>query len=97
MAHGLDVVQPDGALRLDLDAVGRRRPRRRAADVERAHGELSTRLTDRLRRDDADRLADIDAVTTAQIPAVALSANAIARFASDGRAHHDLVDAHFFQ
>ena len=31
---------------------------RRAADVEGAHGELRARLADRLRGDDADRLAD---------------------------------------
>ena len=34
--------------------------RRRAADVEGAHGELRARLADRLRRDDADRLTRID-------------------------------------
>ena len=33
---------------------------RRTADVEGAHGELGAGLADRLRGDDADRLADID-------------------------------------
>src|SRR5258708_8634037 len=97
MAHGLDVVQPNGALALDFDPVGRRRPRSRAADVEGTHGELSARLADRLRRDDAHRFADIDAVTTAEVATIALRADAIARFAGDGRTHHDLVDAHLFQ
>ena len=41
-------------LRLLDDAAGR------AADVERAQRELRARLADRLRRDDADRLADVD-------------------------------------
>ena len=38
-----------------LDAPGRR-----AADVEGAHRELGARLADRLRRDHADRLAEVD-------------------------------------
>ena len=71
MAHGLDVVQANGALGLDLDAVGRRRSRGRAADVEGTHGELGARLADGLRRDDAHRFADVDAMTTAQVAAVA--------------------------
>src|ERR1700679_913654 len=97
MPNSLDVVQSNGALALDLDAIGRRRSRSRAADVEGTHGELSARLADRLRRNDADRLADVDAVSAAQIAAVALCTNAIAGFAGDGRTHHDLVDAHLFQ
>jgi hypothetical protein len=48
MAHRLDVVQANGALALDLDAVGRCRSRGRAADVEGTHGELCARLADRL-------------------------------------------------
>jgi hypothetical protein len=84
---GLDVVQADRALRLDLDAVGRRRSRGRAADVEGTHRELRARLADRLRRDDADRFADVDAMTAAQVAAVALRADAVARLASDRGAH----------
>ena len=45
----------------------------RAADVEGAHGELGARLADRLRGDDADRLADIDRRAARQIAAVALA------------------------
>src|SRR5271154_1245300 len=97
MAHGLDVVQADGALALDLDAVGRRRSRGRAADVEGTHGELRARLADRLRRNDAHGFADVDAVTAAQVSAVALRAHAVAGLAGDGRTHHDLVDAHLFE
>ena len=97
VAHRLDVVQANRALALDLNAVGRCRSRSRAADVEGAHGELRARLADRLRRDDADRLADVDAMPAAQIAAVALRANAVAGFAGDGRTHHDLIDAHLFQ
>src|SRR5271170_6580173 len=97
VAHGLDVVQTNRALALDLDAVGRRRPGGRAADVEGAHGELGARFADGLRRNDAHRFADIDAMTTSQVAAVALGADAVARLARDGRTHHDLIDAHFLQ
>ena len=46
----------------------------RAADVEGAHGELGARLADRLRGDDADRLADIDHGAAREIAAIALAA-----------------------
>src|SRR5450755_4759968 len=97
MPHGLDVVQAYCALRLDLDAIGRCRSGGRTADVEGTHGELGSRLADRLRRDHAHRFADVNAMTTTQIAAVAPSANAVTGLASDGRTHHDLIDAHLFQ
>ena len=65
--------------------------------MEGAHGELGSRLADRLCGNDAHRFADVDAVPAAQIAAVALRAHAITCFAGDGRPHHDLVDAHLFQ
>ena len=46
----------------------------RAADVEGAHGELGARLADRLRRDDADRLADVDGGAAGKIAPVARAA-----------------------
>src|SRR6185312_1749260 len=79
--------------RLRFDLRGRRRPRRRAADVERAHRQLRARLADRLRGDDAHRLADVDEVATAEVAPVALGAEAIASLAGERRAHLDLVDA----
>src|SRR5512143_1245759 len=48
-----------------------------AADVERTHGQLRARLADRLRRDDADRLAEVDHVTARQVAAVAADADAL--------------------
>ena len=42
-----------------------------ATDVERTHRELRARLADRLRGDDADRLADVDHVPARQVAAVA--------------------------
>ena len=64
---------------------------RRAADVERAHGELGARLADRLRRDHADRLADIDRRAAREIAPVALAADAIEQFAAQHGPHADLL------
>ena len=49
---------------------------RRAADVEGPHRQLGARLADRLRRDDADRFADVDRRTAGEIAPVALAADA---------------------
>ena len=68
-AHVAFVARLERAL-LDLAA------RRRAADVERPHRELRARLADRLARDDADRLADVDLVAAREIAPVALGAHA---------------------
>ena len=90
--HGLHVDEADRARALDLDAVHGGRARRRAADVERAHRELRAGLADRLRRNDADGLATVDAMTARQVAAVALRANAVLRLAGDRRAHEHLID-----
>ena len=55
--------------RFDLRLFGD--ARRRAADVERAHGELRARLADGLRGDDADRFAHFDHAAGRQVAAVA--------------------------
>jgi hypothetical protein len=65
---------------------------RSATDMERAHRELRTRLANRLRRDDADRLAVIDGRAASQITAIALAADAVDQFASQGRADLDFLD-----
>ena len=62
---------------------------RGAAHVEGAHGELGARLADRLRGDDADRLADIDRRAARQIAAVADRADARPDLAGQRR-----TDAH---
>ena len=95
-AHGDPVavgVLDDGVLALGLDhdlAVEVRLDERllgdlrRAADVERAHGELGARLADRLRRDHADRLAHVDRRAAGEIAPVAGAAHAVGGLA--GRA-----------
>src|SRR5205807_1230808 len=65
----------------------------RAADVEGAHGELGARLADRLRRDDADRLAEIDRRAAGKIAPVALGADAVLGLAGEHRTDADRLYA----
>src|SRR5688500_12412631 len=74
------------ALRLFGDA------RRRATDMEGAERELRTRLADRLRGQDADRLAHVHHVHRGQVAAVAHAADAAARFARQDAANLHLLD-----
>ena len=66
---------------------------RRAADMEGAHRQLRAGLADRLRRDDADRLADIDDRAARQVAPIALAAHADLRLAGQHRADRHRVDA----
>src|SRR5690606_32217548 len=52
----LQVVQADGTAVLHQHVVDRRGPAGRTTDVEGTHGQLGTRLTDRLGRDDTHGL-----------------------------------------
>ena len=66
---------------------------RRTADMEGAHGELGTRLADRLRSDDTDRLAHVDRRAPGEIAPVACAAHAVGRLARQHRADFQLLDA----
>ena len=95
---GLDDLQPlvagvAGVPRIERVLLGH--ARRRAADVERAHRQLRARLADRLRGDDADRLAQLHHPSGGQVAAVAPRAHAAARRAGEHRADADLLDARF--
>src|SRR5262245_42581274 len=72
--HHVLVLDLDCAVEVRLDDR-LLRDLRGAADMERAHGELRARLADRLRGDDAHRLAHIDRGAAGEIAAVALSAH----------------------
>ena len=61
--------------------------------VEGTHRQLRARLTDRLGRDDADGLADVDELAGGQRAAVALRAGAGAGVAGQDGADLDLLDA----
>ena len=56
---GVEVVEAHHAGVAVLERRLLRTPRRRATDVEGAHGELGAGLADGLGSDDADRLADV--------------------------------------
>src|SRR5690606_19416166 len=60
--HQLDVDEAHGTGGLDLDIVHRGSPRRRATDVEGAHGELGAGLADGLGGDNTHRLPLVDLV-----------------------------------
>src|SRR6185312_11820961 len=60
------------------------------AGVERTHGQLGPRLTDRLGGDDADRVADVDQVTGRGRDAVAGTAHTGLGLALERRADRDL-------
>ena len=82
-----------GAVRLGFHLVRRGGARGRSSDVEGAHGELGPRLADRLRRDHADRLADVDRGTARKVASIAGGTQAPARIAGERRAHPHFVDA----
>ena len=93
VGHGAEVEKNDGAAVLRLERALFADPRCRTTDVERPHGELRTRLTDRLRRDDADGLALFDQLAGREAAAVALLTHAAHRLAGQHRADLDLLES----
>ena len=61
--------------------------------MEGAHGELRTRFTDGLSRNDTDRLTVIDAVPTPEVAPITGRAHTIARLTGNHRPHANIVDA----
>src|SRR5213075_495550 len=88
------VQEPDDA-RVLGDVAGGLGDAGRTTVVERPHGELRARLADRLRGDDADRLADVDEIAGGKVAAVALPADTAPWFAGENRADLDALDARF--
>src|SRR6185436_1543224 len=99
--HQIAVLVRDRGDVHELDATGGRgfvtrllgHARGRTTDVERTHRELRARLADGLGGDDADRLADVHAVTAREVSAVALRADAATRLAGEHGADEDPLDA----
>src|SRR5208282_2179176 len=92
IAGDVQVLDLDVALEVRLDER-LLRDLRRAADVERAHGELGPRLADRLGGDDAHRLAHIDRRAAGEIAPIALAAAAAGGLAGQHRTDLDLLHA----
>src|SRR5262249_14949607 len=90
--HHVPVLDLDRAVevRLDERLLG---DLRRAADMERAHGELGARLTDRLRGDDAHRLAHVDRSAAGEIAPVTLRAHTAGGLTGEHRADAHLLHA----
>src|SRR5579862_2006493 len=91
----LDGLQSDEAhssVVLGIEARLFGNSRRRAADVERTHRQLGSRLADGLCRDDASRFAQFDEAPGGQVAAVAHDADAAFRFAGQHRANFDSLD-----
>src|SRR5581483_3918611 len=63
-----------------------------ATYVEGAHRQLRAGLADRLRRNDADRLAMVDRRAARKVAAVALAADAVDELASQSRSYLHLLD-----
>src|SRR5437867_1387242 len=77
----LDELDEALVARLERGLLGA--PAGRAADVERPHGQLRARLADRLRGDDADRLAQVHHVAARQVAPVAPDAHALPGLAGE--------------
>src|SRR5215472_17929143 len=75
------VLDLDGGVEGGLDRGLLGAPLGCAADMEGAHRQLGAGLSDRLSRNDADRLAHIDDRTAREITTIALAAHADARLA----------------
>src|SRR5262249_19541733 len=91
--HRLQADEARGAVGLGFQARLLGDSRSRAPDVERTHGELGSRLADRLRRDDTDGFAEFDQASRSQIAAVAHHADAAFRFAGQHGADLHPLDA----
>src|SRR5262249_503352 len=65
--------------------------------MERAHGQLSARFADGLRRDDADRFTKLDKVAGGQVPTVAHRAHTAATLAGEHRADLELLNTDALQ
>ena len=86
------VMQTDCTTILDLNAVSGRSTACRTTDVEGPHGQLRTRLTNRLSCDDTDGLADVDLMATCQIAPITFGTDSVTGFTGDWRAGNYLID-----
>ena len=86
-----------GALVLDLDTACGRDSRRRATDVEGAHGQLGTRLTNTLCRHHTNCLTATDEVSASEVTAVARCTDAVTCVAGNSRPYFKVVHVVLFK
>src|SRR5208283_2111821 len=84
--HRLQVDEANQTVALGIEARLLRNSRRRASDVEGAHGELRSRFADGLRRDHTGGLAQFNQSPGGEIASVAHDANAAPGLTSEHRA-----------
>ena len=85
--------EADRTGRLRNDVAGHSCAARSTTDVERTHGQLSTRFTNGLSGDNTDSFTGINELAAAEIAAVALGAKTVACFAGKRSADLDFVNA----
>ncbi|UUZ56686.1 hypothetical protein LP419_17335 [Massilia sp. H-1] len=88
--------ETDGTVRLRFHRRCHCCTRCRTTDVEGTHGQLGTRLTNRLRSHHTDCFTGVDQQAAAQVTAVALGAQAEARVAGQRGTYFDFVDRQAF-
>ena len=95
--HDLEVVETDDTLVLCLDDWLLEGLAGGATDVERPHGQLGSRLADRLRGDDTHRFTQLDGEPGGEVAAVTLSANTPLGLTSQRRADLELLQTDFLE
>src|SRR6476659_5583866 len=85
--HGPQVVELNRAVVLRFDDRLFEGLARRSSDVERPHRQLRSRLTNALRRDDADGFAEFDELSGGMVSAVALGSNTVSAFTREHRSN----------
>src|SRR5690606_21864722 len=92
----LHVLQTHGTILVHLHTVGSISTRSRTTDVERTHGQLSTRLTNGLSSDNTHGLTHVHLVTATEVTTVTGRTDTDTALTGNGRAHQNFVDAFGF-
>src|SRR3954471_2331849 len=95
--HGAEVVELERAVVLRLDDWLFERLAGSSTDVERPHRQLRAGFTNRLRRDNTHRFAELHVLTGRQVASITHGADSASAFARKDRAnlqafHADLLD-----
>src|SRR3954470_16022233 len=92
VANCVDIIEPNETVTLSVLSRLFADSSCRTTDVERTHGELSTRLTNRLSGDDTHRFTTFDHSSGGQIASIAEPADTTLRLAGEHRADFHTLD-----